>query len=256
MEMSGIPGSGQMSLLNSPSNIRHAHQSSLREWHVEQRRARRESGAQPDLLRQKKWSHGPELIHRKNERKYLEELLAQELVGESYCGEQIAAQRNSNSRGHHHGREQHCCSPSRKKRISNIVYRVQTKKCNQVKDQVHRLNQSEQSARKTATGHRNFELRMEKPCRHIFAGRDFRVASLAMRLRLLHWREETISSPCQRLDIPGTGCRIAQGLPQLVHCGVQAVVEIHESVGRPELLAQLLARDHIAGTLPQQGQDW
>jgi hypothetical protein len=32
------------------------------------------------------------------------------------------------------------------------------------------------------------------------------------------------------------------------------VVEIHEGVGWPQLLAQLFARDHLAGALEQQGQ--
>ncbi len=37
--------------------------------------------------------------------------------------------------------------------------------------------------------------------------------------------------------------------------GIEPVVEIHERVGRPELLANLLARDQFAGALQQHDQD-
>jgi hypothetical protein len=45
--------------------------------------------------------------------------------------------------------------------------------------------------------------------------------------------------------------RIAQRSAQLVDSGVQAVLEVHKGVGRPKLLAQLLARDDVARLLQQ-----
>jgi len=37
----------------------------------------------------------------------------------------------------------------------------------------------------------------------------------------------------------------------MIDAGVEAVVEIHERIGGPELRAQLVARDHFAGALQQ-----
>ena len=66
--------------------------------------------------------------------------------------------------------------------------------------------------------------------------------------------DKSIPAARQGLDVARTGCGIAKGLAQLVYGGVQAVVEIDEGVGGPELLLQLLAGDHVAGALQQQRQ--
>jgi hypothetical protein len=50
-------------------------------------------------------------------------------------------------------------------------------------------------------------------------------------------------------------CRIAQRPAQLVDRSVQTVLEVHKCVGRPKLLAQLLARDDLARLLQQHGQN-
>src|ERR1700730_2041249 len=71
---------------------------------------------------------------------------------------------------------------------------------------------------------------------------------------ILHRCYEAISAPRKGLDIARTGGRIAQDLAQFINGGVQAVVEIHEGIGGPELLAQLFARDDISGALKQQGE--
>ena len=72
----------------------------------------------------------------------------------------------------------------------------------------------------------------------------------------LHRRDESVSAPRQGLDVPRTRRRISQGLPQFVHGRVQAVVEVHEGVGRPQFLAHLLACDHVAGTLSSNASTW
>src|SRR5208282_6191579 len=50
-------------------------------------------------------------------------------------------------------------------------------------------------------------------------------------------------------------CLIAQRSAQLIDGGVQTVLEVHKCVGRPKLLAQLLARDDLARLLQQHGQN-
>jgi uncharacterized protein (DUF1786 family) len=70
----------------------------------------------------------------------------------------------------------------------------------------------------------------------------------------LHWSDKAISAAGQGFDVARTRSRVAQSLAQLIDGGVQAVVEIDEGIGGPELLAHLLARNHIAGTLEKQGQ--
>src|SRR5437016_8695099 len=48
---------------------------------------------------------------------------------------------------------------------------------------------------------------------------------------------------------------IAQGVAQALDGGIQAVIEVHESVRRPKLAAQLFPGDHLAGLLEKECQD-
>src|SRR5216684_4732427 len=118
-------------------HVRHANKSSFGERHVEQPGAGRESRAQPDVLHQQKWSHGPELIESQNEWKHPLELLAQSLVVESNRRKQVTAQRNSHARGHHHRGYQNGRFPSRQERFCDSLHSVQTKERGKVEDQVH-----------------------------------------------------------------------------------------------------------------------
>src|ERR1700694_3879250 len=45
--------------------------------------------------------------------------------------------------------------------------------------------------------------------------------------------------------------RIAQQLADFLDCRVQTIVEIHESIGRPQRLLQFVPRNDLAGTLKQ-----
>ena len=49
---------------------------------------------------------------------------------------------------------------------------------------------------------------------------------------------------------------VAQGLADLVDAEVQAAVEVDEGVLAPQLLADLFARDHLAGPAGQEPQDF
>src|SRR5580693_6326185 len=56
-------------------------------------------------------------------------------------------------------------------------------------------------------------------------------------------------------DITWTLRGIAQREPQLGHRFVEAAVEIHEGVGRPQPLTQFFPRHHFARMLCQQGEN-
>ena len=114
-----------------------------------------------DLLDEQKWSDGPELIQDQNVREHFLELLGQALVVESHGGKQIAAQRDSRTCCHHDGCNQRGRCPSWQGRIINTFDRVQTKKSDQVEDEVHQLCQSKQDARQASAGRWNFQFRMQ-----------------------------------------------------------------------------------------------
>src|ERR1017187_1771583 len=65
---------------------------------------------------------------------------------------------------------------------------------------------------------------------------------------------EPVSTASQLFDIARIGGGISQRLAHLIDRGVEAVVEVDKSVGGPELLLQLFARDHFTRPLQQQGQ--
>ena len=56
---------------------------------------------------------------------------------------------------------------------------------------------------------------------------------------------EAIAAPRHRFDEPGIFRRISERRPQLPHGRVQGVVEFHEGLVRPKLLANLVARDNL-----------
>src|SRR5690349_19187947 len=88
-----------------------------------------------------------------------------------------------------------------------------------------------------ARGRNRLRLRCE--CRYdrrLWLGGQFR----SLRFRLYR-SEKTVSPPCQGLDKSRIGGRIAQRLTDLVHQRVEAVVEVHEGVRRPETLPQFFA---------------
>ena len=59
----------------------------------------------------------------------------------------------------------------------------------------------------------------------------------------------------ERLDELGCVGRVAQGIAQALDRRIQPALEVHIGVGRPKPLAQLVARDQLAGVLEQEGQN-
>ena len=74
-------------------------------------------------------------------------------------------------------------------------------------------------------------------------------------LQALHRNHEPVPAARHRLDVLRFVRRITQRLPQLLHGGVNAVVELHHRVVGPELLLDLFARHQFARTLHQHQQN-
>src|SRR5436309_8739032 len=70
-------------------------------------------------------------------------------------------------------------------------------------------------------------------------------------MRAFNGRQEAVSAPRHGLQVSGAGGGISQRFPQLIYCGVQAVIEVNECVGRPQLLTQLFARNDFSRMLQQ-----
>src|SRR6266705_3785162 len=66
--------------------------------------------------------------------------------------------------------------------------------------------------------------------------------------------DEPVTPAREGLYVTGGLGRVAQGLPQLPHGRVEAVVEVDERIRGPELVPQLLSGHHLARTLQEQGQ--
>src|ERR1700740_2645158 len=64
--------------------------------------------------------------------------------------------------------------------------------------------------------------------------------------------EKPVAAARQRLHIPRLLGGIAKGFSNFVDGGVQALVEVHEGVGGPQLLTKFLAGDDSAGVFEQQ----
>ena len=66
--------------------------------------------------------------------------------------------------------------------------------------------------------------------------------------------DEPVTPAREGLDVAGGLGRVAQGLPQLPHGRVEAVVEVNERIRGPELVPQLFSAHHLARALQEQGQ--
>src|SRR5207253_11140560 len=70
-------------------------------------------------------------------------------------------------------------------------------------------------------------------------------------MRAFNGRQEAVSAPRHGLQVSGAGGGISQRFSYLIYCGAQAVIEVDECVGRPQLLTQLVAGDDFSRMLPQ-----
>jgi hypothetical protein len=68
-------------------------------------------------------------------------------------------------------------------------------------------------------------------------------------------RQKSIALARNRLDVNWVFCRIAQHLSQLVQCGLEVCVKVHERICRPKSLAQLFTSCNPACVLEQEYQE-
>src|SRR5215467_11719203 len=71
----------------------------------------------------------------------------------------------------------------------------------------------------------------------------------------LHGNFPSIATSGERLDVLRAVSWVAECLPQLLDGGIDAVVELYDSVVRPELLANLFPQHHFPDIFQQQRQD-
>jgi hypothetical protein len=62
----------------------------------------------------------------------------------------------------------------------------------------------------------------------------------------IHGSDEAISAAGLRFDVSWILGGVAQCPPEFIHGGIQAVLEIYESLPGPDFLAQLLAANQFA----------
>jgi len=67
--------------------------------------------------------------------------------------------------------------------------------------------------------------------------------------------EKAVAATRESFDEARIFCGITQCAAQALDGGIQAVVEVHESVRRPQLAAQLFPGDHLAGPFEKECQE-
>ena len=67
--------------------------------------------------------------------------------------------------------------------------------------------------------------------------------------------DETVPATTQGFDESRVLRRVSQRLAELPDGRPQAVIEVHEGVGRPQSILELFARYHVAGTLQKYPKD-
>jgi len=71
----------------------------------------------------------------------------------------------------------------------------------------------------------------------------------------IHPAYESVATPWDSLDPARVFSGVGQAIAEPLNSGIQSVVEVNEGITSPELLSQLLARDHFAIRIEQQAQN-
>src|SRR6202007_47904 len=71
----------------------------------------------------------------------------------------------------------------------------------------------------------------------------------------LHGSDKSISAPGEGLHVARRRGGVSEGFPHLVDGGVQAMIEVDESVGRPKFLAALIASHNVSRAFQEKRQD-
>src|SRR5262249_2650935 len=144
-----------------------------------------------------------------------------------------------------------------------LVHSFPVPESDDIKNQVHYLNQCEECARKTAARNWHLYFRMKLCC---FGGLSCRaicfiqwgggvVQRWSLGLFNLDGSDETVPTARQSFDKAGIRSRIVQSVTDLVDRSVQAVIKIDKSVSRPDLLSQLLPGHDLSWVLQELSQN-
>ena len=69
-----------------------------------------------------------------------------------------------------------------------------------------------------------------------------------------NWHQEAISAPAYRFDKAGLFSAVVESTAQLGNGRVEAVIEVNEDIGGPELGAEFFSRHHFVGTLQENDE--
>jgi len=72
----------------------------------------------------------------------------------------------------------------------------------------------------------------------------------------LQLTDKPVPSARHGLDIARFSGRFSERFPQLVYGGIQAVFELHERLGRPELSAYFFSQNHFARVFQQEVENF
>ena len=72
-------------------------------------------------------------------------------------------------------------------------------------------------------------------------------------IKFLNRSDEAIAAPGERFDEAGVLSDVAQSITDAIHSAIEAAIEIHHRVVRPDPLLQLFPRQHLTGPF-QEGE--
>src|SRR3954465_7582504 len=145
---------------------------------------------------------------------------------------------------------------SRRKSVAYVRDIVQVRQTSDVEAQVHHLNQPNQCSGANGMRPRNpHHVVIRRTLFRREWDRNFDRNRNGVVTDYLHRRNEAVSTFGLRLNEARVRSGVAQGVAQLIDGGVEAVIEVHESVGGPEALAQILPGDHFASPFKQRDED-
>jgi hypothetical protein len=177
---------------------------------------------------------------------------------------QVQADRNSN--GSRNDEEDRYTFMTAEGLLQQLLDKRNSCQGDDVKTEVHHLNQQEQQSNITVTHRRKITGCGEEcvPGVRIVHGKDsswnwfggvLRNGLAGRLFRRLHGNQESIPAPGNSLNKARIRGRIPKGLSNLVDDGIQTVIKIDKGVGGPELLPQIFSSNNFTGSLEQYHQN-
>ncbi len=146
--------------------------------------------------------------------------------------------------------------------LQQLLDKRDARQRNNVKAEVHHLNEQKKNSNVPLGRCRNIIGRREQCVSSVrILHRRARSCNRAERTNLILLRSlfdgtyKPISPLGNCLDKTRIRGRVPEHFAELIHNGVQTMIEVHERVGRPKLLPQILARHHFPRPLQQDNQN-